>query len=129
MSKIQKEVAAVQEKNENLTSTVNEMDKGLRFMNSEVEVLKVEKEKHCNEIERLKEKIRDMEVYQRRENLRFHGIPEAAEEDTQEVTLQDRESARHRVPAHTQSWKKESRPEWGYHRKIPPFSGPRTSIH
>ena len=55
-------------------------------MNSEVEVLKVEKEKHCSEIERLKEKIRYMEVYQRRENLRFHGIPEAAEEDTREMT-------------------------------------------
>ena len=55
-------------------------------MNSEVEGLKVEKEKLCSEIERLKEKIRCMEVYQRRENLRFHGIPEAAEEDTGEMS-------------------------------------------
>ena len=49
-------------------------------------MLKVEKEKHCSEIERLKEKIHYMEVYQRRENLRFHGIPEAPEENTREVS-------------------------------------------
>ena len=60
-------------------------------------MLKVEKEKHCSEIERLKEKIDYMEVYQRRENLRFHGIPEAAEENTREVSCKvfenNRESA------------------------------------
>ena len=83
---MQDDISAVKQKNKDLTTTVNETDKALAFMNEDVEELKTQQRTHKIEIEKLDEKIRYMEVYQRRENLRFNRISEnAAEEDTREV--------------------------------------------
>ena len=83
---MQDDISAVKQKNKDLTTTVNETDKALAFMNEDVEELKTQEKRHKIETEKLDEKIRYMEAYQRRENLRFNGISEnAAEEDTREV--------------------------------------------
>ena len=67
---------------------VNEIDKGMAFLNSEVESLKQTLEGQKEEMETLRQENLYMGVYQRRENLRFHGIPEKKDEDdTQEVLV------------------------------------------
>ena len=67
---------------------VNEIDKGMAFLNSEVESLKQTLEGQKEEMDTLRQENLYMGVYQRRENLRFHGIPEKKDEDnTQEVLV------------------------------------------
>lgn len=46
MGKMQNNIAAVQQKNKELTISVNEMDRSLTFMNSEVEELKIKETRH-----------------------------------------------------------------------------------
>ena len=67
----------------NAMKSIEELDRGLTFLNSEVEGLK-KLEKDCAV---LRQEVLYMGVYQRRENLCFYGIeqdPEGAE-DTQQV--------------------------------------------
>ena len=64
------------------------MDDGLNFMNSEVENLKCKVESSERETKFLKERLLYQEVYNRRKNLRFIGIPEneeVNEENTSET--------------------------------------------
>ena len=63
--------------------SIEELDKGMAFLNSDVERLK-KLEKDCSA---LRQEILYMGVYQRRENLRFYGIEEDPEgaEDTRQV--------------------------------------------
>lgn len=65
--------------------SIEDLDKGLTFLNSEVEHLK-KLEKDCAA---LRQEVLYMGVYQRRENLRFHGIEEVPEraEDTRQVLV------------------------------------------
>ena len=67
----------------NAMKSIKELDKGLAFLNSEVEGLK-KLEKDCAA---LRQQVLYMGVYQRRENLRFYGIEEDPEgvEDTRQV--------------------------------------------
>ena len=51
------------------------MDDGLNFINSEVENLKCKVESNERETKFLEECVLYQEVYNRRENLRFIGIP------------------------------------------------------
>ena len=69
----------------NAMKSIEELDRGLAFLNKEVEELK-KLEKDCTA---LRQKVLYMGVYQRRENLRFYGIednPEGAE-DTRQVLI------------------------------------------
>lgn len=63
--------------------SIEELDKGMAFLNSDVERLK-KLEQDCSA---LRQEILYMGVYQRRENLRFYGIEEDPEgaEDTRQV--------------------------------------------
>ena len=65
--------------------SIEELDRGLAFPNSEVEGLK-KLEKDCAA---LRQQVLYMGVYQRRENLRFYGIEEDPEgaEDTRQVLI------------------------------------------
>ena len=69
----------------NAMKSVEELDKGLAFLNNEVEGLK-KLEKVCTA---LRQEVLYMGVYQRRENLRFYGIEEDPErpEDTRQMLI------------------------------------------
>ena len=54
----------------NAMKSIEELDRGLAFLNNEVEELK-KLEKDCTA---LRQEVLYMVVYQRRENLRFYGI-------------------------------------------------------
>ena len=60
-----------------MESSVNEMDNGMKFINSEVDELKGKTDNNLQEIKALTQRIMYQEVYNRRENLRFLGIPES----------------------------------------------------
>ena len=67
---------------------LKEMDTGLQFSNAEVEDLKTQSRNNQQSIVSLKERLLYQEVYNRRENLRFFGLPESTEstiEDSREV--------------------------------------------
>ena len=66
--------------------SIEELEKGMTFLNSEIEQLK-KLEKDCAA---LRQEVLYMGVYQRRENLRFYGIEEDPEgaEDTQHVLVE-----------------------------------------
>ena len=79
-----KEMNAKVDRFETTRVLVNEIDKGMAFLNSEVESLKRTLEGQKEEIETLRKE----NLYQRRENLQFHGIPEKKDEDdTHEVLV------------------------------------------
>ena len=69
----------------NAMKSIEELDRGLAFLNNEVEELK-KREKDCTA---LRQQVLYMGVYQRRENLRFYGIEEDPEgaEDTRQVLI------------------------------------------
>ena len=84
------------------------LDRGLAFLNNEVEELK-KREKECTA---LRQEVLYMEVYQRRENLRFYGIEEDPEgaEDTRQALIDflqsehRRRGQRYRIPESSQNW-------------------------
>ena len=69
--------------------TVKEIEDGMNYANVERESFKKKLEDMQNQLDQLKDEKLYMEVYQRRENLRFFGIKEAAasEEDTREILV------------------------------------------
>ena len=74
-----KKVETLEETTRNAMKSIGELDRGLAFLNSEVEGLK-KLEKDCAA---LRQEVLYMGVYQRRENLRCYGIdadPEGAED-------------------------------------------------
>ena len=68
---------------------IKELEDGLDFANTECESFKEKFDKLKCEINQLTDEKLYMEVYQRRENLRFFGIKEEAdtEEDAREVLV------------------------------------------
>ena len=86
VKKLENVVEKVQEDAKQLKENVVTMDKGVSFLNSEVEELQRNETKHLKRIKILEDQIMYQEVYNRRENLRFLGVPEsmADEEDTRE---------------------------------------------
>ena len=73
-----------------LRDDIYAMDKGVSFLNSEVQELRSKVGVHLERINGLKDLIMYQELYNRRENLRFLGVPEsmADEEVTKEVIYQ-----------------------------------------
>lgn len=68
---------------------VNEMEAGITSLNADVEEIKVKADKNTDEVTTLRQQQWYLERYQRRENLRFYGIPEQLDEqeNTQEVLV------------------------------------------
>ncbi|XP_068756607.1 uncharacterized protein [Montipora capricornis] len=67
---------------------VLELDEGMIFANAERESFKAELQDLHNQVNQLKDEKLYMEVYNRRENLRFFGIEEeAVQKDTKEVLV------------------------------------------
>ena len=68
--------------------TVNDIENGMNFADAERESFKMRIQELQTQLDQLKDEKLYMEVYQRRENLRFFGIQEVgAEEDTREVLV------------------------------------------
>ena len=92
LENLERYVKAVDEKVSNLQAKVDcfkELEDGLDFANTERESFKEKFDKLKCEINQLRDEKLYMEVYQRRENLRFFGIKEEAdtEEDAREVLV------------------------------------------
>ena len=88
MKTVQEDISTLKGRTSEIEKTVKDMDDGLNFMNSEVENLKCKVESTERETKFLKERLLYQEVYNRRENLRFIGIPEnegVSEENTSET--------------------------------------------
>ena len=74
-----------------LRDDIYAMDKGVSFLNSEVQELRSKERVHSERIKGLEDQIIYQELHNRRENLRLlSGVPEsmADEEDTKEVIYQ-----------------------------------------
>ena len=56
-----------------------EIEKGMEFANSQIEELKKKDQENAAKIKELKDQLLYKEVYSRRENLRFFGIPETTD--------------------------------------------------
>jgi len=87
VSKNRVDLNNVKEKAKAIENNVEEIEKGIVFANSQIEELVQRDEKNVKRIKDLEDKLLYQEVYSRRENLRFFGIPEATHgpEDTAEV--------------------------------------------
>ena len=86
---IEGEIATLTVKTSAVEKSVGETDNSLKFLNKEIEGLKAKVNEKEREIKLLNYRILYQDVYSRRENLRFFGIPEstkAAEENAQELT-------------------------------------------
>ena len=55
----------------------NYIEKAMEFENAEIEGLKKKDKENEDKIKELEDKLLYLEVYNRRENLRFFGIPES----------------------------------------------------
>ena len=75
VNKLQNEVNSLFDETKSLKEKVEEVDNGMNFANAELEALKKDKENE-DKIKELEDKLLYQEVYNRRENLRFFGIPE-----------------------------------------------------
>ena len=88
MTNIQSEVLSLKVRANSAETKLKEMDTGLQFANAEVEDLKTQSRNNQQSIVSLKERLLYQEVYKRRENLQFFGLPESTEstiEDSSEV--------------------------------------------
>lgn len=100
LEKLEKYVKSVYDKVSNLQTKIEclksfkretekkvmELDEGINFANAERESFKAKLQVVQNQVNQLKDEKLYMEVYYRRENLRFFGIEEVAgEEDTKDA--------------------------------------------
>ena len=90
VNKLENVVDKVQGDAKKLRDDIYAMDKGVSYLNSEVQELRSKERVHLERIKGLEDQIMYQELYNRRENLRFLGVPEsmADEEDTKEVIYQ-----------------------------------------
>lgn len=72
---IKGEIAILEDRTNAVEKSFGEMDNGLKFMNTEVEDLKSKVNENEREIKCLNDRILYQDVYCRRENLRFFGLP------------------------------------------------------
>ena len=69
------ELNTLKGKSKTIEEKVEEIDKAMEFANVEIEGLKKKDKKNEDKIEQLEDKLLYQEAYNRRENLRFSGIP------------------------------------------------------
>ncbi|KAL9981735.1 hypothetical protein ACROYT_G010478 [Oculina patagonica] len=86
---LQNKVTTLESSVKENTKTVNEMEAGVTALNADVEEIKAKADKTSNEVITLRQQQWYLETYQRRENLRFYGIPERLDEqeNTREVLV------------------------------------------
>ncbi|KAL9982944.1 hypothetical protein ACROYT_G005059 [Oculina patagonica] len=87
VNSIQIELNTLNDKSKSVEDKAVEIEKAMEFANTEIEELKKKDKENEDKIKELEGKLLYQEVYNRRENLRFFGIPEAASgaEDTAKV--------------------------------------------
>ncbi|KAL9958036.1 hypothetical protein ACROYT_G035001 [Oculina patagonica] len=87
VNSIQIELNTLNDKSKSVKDKAVEIEKAMEFANTEIEELKKKDKENEDKIKELEDKLLYQEVYNRRENLRFFGIPEAASgaEDTAKV--------------------------------------------
>ena len=86
VSNLQVKVECFEEFRKETAKSMKELEDGMSFANDETESLKEKLRKMEAEFSQLRDEKAYMEVYQRRENLRFFGIKEASTRDTEEDT-------------------------------------------
>ncbi|XP_078382436.1 uncharacterized protein LOC144665139 [Oculina patagonica] len=86
---LQNKVTTLESSVKENAKTVNEMEAGVTALNADVEEIKAKADKTSNEVITLRQQQWYLETYQRRENLRFYGIPERLDEqeNTREVLV------------------------------------------
>ena len=77
VSSLYTELNKLSEKSRMIEERMKEFDKALEFENAEIEGLKKKDKENEDKIKDLEDKLLYQEVYNRRENLRFFGIPES----------------------------------------------------
>ena len=78
VNKLENVVDKVQgDANEKFRDDIYAMDKGVSYLNSEVQELRSKERVHLERIKVLEDQIMYQELYNRRENLRFLGVPES----------------------------------------------------
>ena len=89
VSSLQAEVECFESFKKKTETKINELEDGLNFANAERESFKKEIQGMQNQVHLLRDEKLYMEVYQRRENLRFFGIKEENDgnEETREVLV------------------------------------------
>ena len=89
VANLQSEFYRLKEDVRNTVEETNTLKTSVKFLNDEVETterkLRDDEEKTQEEMEHLRFQLLNYEVYSRRENLRFYGIPETEEESTETV--------------------------------------------
>ena len=86
---LQTGLSTLSEKSRIIEENTNYTEKAMEFESAEIEELKKKDKENEDEIKELEDKLLYQEVYNRRENLRFFGIPESTTgaENTFEVIL------------------------------------------
>lgn len=87
---VQADIITLQSKTTLLNKATDDMDAGLNNLNTEIQALREKIGENEKEIKLSNDRCLYQEVYNRRENLRFLGIPESTgtEEDTSKVIYQ-----------------------------------------
>ena len=91
VANLQSEFYRLKEDVRNTVEETNTLKTSVQFLNDEVETtkgkLRDDEEKTQEEMDHLRLQLLNYEVYSRRENLRFYGIPETEEEESTETVL------------------------------------------
>ena len=87
VNNIQENLSSYNEKVKKMADTIKQIEAGLTSVNADIEAVERKEEQREEKIKNLENQILYQEVYNRRENLRIFGIPEAAQgvENTSEV--------------------------------------------
>ena len=70
-------MSTLSEKSRKVEEKTNDIEKAMEFESTEIEELKKKDKENEDKIKELEDKLLYQEVYNRRENLRFFGIPES----------------------------------------------------
>ena len=91
VANLQSEFCRLKEDVRNTVEETNTLQTSVKFLNDEVEAskkkIREDEENSQKEIDNLRQQLLNYEVYSRRENLRFYGIPETDEEENTEAVL------------------------------------------
>ena len=77
VSSLQTGLSTLSEKSRKVEEKTNDIEKAMEFESTEIEELKKKDKENEDKIKDLEDKLLYQEVYNRRENLRFFGIPES----------------------------------------------------
>ena len=77
INSLQTGLNTLSEKSRIIEEKTNDIEKAMEFENAEIEGLKKKDKENEDKIKELEDKLLYQEVYNRRENLRFFGVPES----------------------------------------------------